>query len=175
MAQGQSYLMELCCKWGWDLALEPSPAFPLFTHSCAAHVQLAGSSPSFGLRHSQVPAPEVAPVTSWCSPPPPWPCLSPQSCSTHFKVSCKRRENEDKSRSGLIRAGFCWAVRDFKVLSPLVYLVASGLISMKELPLFNSLLIGTNSLKQSKPRSKQRDEVSCTLSEPGSHRFAFIW
>lgn len=25
-------------KWDWDLALQPSPVFPLFTHSCATHV-----------------------------------------------------------------------------------------------------------------------------------------
>lgn len=34
-------------KWDWDLALQPFPAFPLFTHSCAAHVQLSGSSSGF--------------------------------------------------------------------------------------------------------------------------------
>lgn len=41
-------------KWDWDSALQPSPVFPLFTHSCAAHVEFAGSSPGFGMRHSQV-------------------------------------------------------------------------------------------------------------------------
>lgn len=25
-------------KWDWDLALQPSPVFPLFTHPCVAHV-----------------------------------------------------------------------------------------------------------------------------------------
>lgn len=78
-------------KWDWDRALQPSPVLPLFTPSCAAHVQLAGSCSGFGTRHCQVRAPEVALVTSQhSSPPTPWPYLSSTSCSSYFMAPFKR-------------------------------------------------------------------------------------
>lgn len=47
-------------QWVWDLALQPSPVFPLFTHSCATFM-LAGSSTGFGKGHSQVWAQKLHP------------------------------------------------------------------------------------------------------------------